>query len=250
MANHKLLLQILEKYGAPPKFVAAIERMYKDLVVVLKVGKELEEILQKVGVRQGENMAPVLFLFLMSAFSETLEEVWKEKGIKVVTVQTASEADFADGKGAIKSHNARQYMSRALSAFEILQCLYVNDGAFIFSTRSELEKGLDMIFCHFAKFGLEMHIERGDTKSKTECVLFTPPQFFDLNNDTPAICNTETEEWEVAEEDMLTDFERSQYESEKKKIERENVSYDGLEETQDIAVADGFVSFTRHFKYI
>ena len=49
---------------------------------------------------------------------------------------------------------------------------------------------------------------------------------------------------------MLTDFERSQYESEKKKIESENVSYDGLEETQDIAVADGFVSFTRHFKYL
>ena len=38
-ANHKLLLQILKKYGAPPKFVASIERMYKDLVVVLKVGK-------------------------------------------------------------------------------------------------------------------------------------------------------------------------------------------------------------------
>ena len=49
---------------------------------------------------------------------------------------------------------------------------------------------------------------------------------------------------------MLTDFERAQHESEKKKIERENVSYDGLEETQDIAVADGFVSFTRHFKYL
>ncbi len=42
-ANHELLLQILEQYGAPPKFVAAIERMYKDLVVVLKIGKETEE---------------------------------------------------------------------------------------------------------------------------------------------------------------------------------------------------------------
>ncbi len=49
---------------------------------------------------------------------------------------------------------------------------------------------------------------------------------------------------------MLTDFECSQHGSEKKKIERENVSYDGLEETQDIAVADRFVSFTKHFKYL
>ena len=56
-------------------------------------------------------MAPIIFLFLMSAFAETLEEVWREKGIKVVTVQTVSEADFADGKGEIKSHSAQQYAS-------------------------------------------------------------------------------------------------------------------------------------------
>ncbi len=42
----------------------------------------------------------------MSTFSETLEEVWKDKGTKVVTVQTASEAGFDDGKGAIKSHSS------------------------------------------------------------------------------------------------------------------------------------------------
>ena len=34
-ANHDLLLCILEKYGAPPKFIASIHTMYTDLVVVL-----------------------------------------------------------------------------------------------------------------------------------------------------------------------------------------------------------------------
>jgi hypothetical protein len=36
-ANHHLLLCILEKYGAPLKFIAAIHTMYTDLVVVLKI---------------------------------------------------------------------------------------------------------------------------------------------------------------------------------------------------------------------
>ena len=35
MANHDLLLKILAKYGAPPKFISAVERMYQDLAVVL-----------------------------------------------------------------------------------------------------------------------------------------------------------------------------------------------------------------------
>ena len=49
-ANHELLLKILELYGVPPNFVAAIERMYQDLSVVLKIGKSVEEIVQEVPV--------------------------------------------------------------------------------------------------------------------------------------------------------------------------------------------------------
>ena len=62
-------------------------------------------------------MAPVLFLFLMSAFAETLEIEWKNQGIGVVTVQTASEEALLEGKAAIKSHSIKQYTSRTLSAF-------------------------------------------------------------------------------------------------------------------------------------
>lgn len=182
-ANHDLLLRILERYGAPPQFVDAISRMYKDLVVVLKIEKSVEEILQEVGVRQG--MAPVLFLFLMPAFAETLEEEWKRHEIEVVTVETASSVDLEAGKGVIKSHTPDQYKSKHLTAFEIIQCLYVDDGAFIFSSRSEMSKGLELVYRHFARFGLEMHIGRDGVDSKTECVFFPAPNFFrDHHNNT------------------------------------------------------------------
>jgi hypothetical protein len=59
--NHNLLLDILERYGTPPRFVSAIERTYQDLVVVLKIEREVVEMLQMVGVQQGDNMAPMLF---------------------------------------------------------------------------------------------------------------------------------------------------------------------------------------------
>ncbi len=50
MANHDLLLNILERYGAPPRTVAAIDRIYQDLVVVLKIKKEVVKLPQSVGV--------------------------------------------------------------------------------------------------------------------------------------------------------------------------------------------------------
>jgi hypothetical protein len=61
------------------------------MVILNKIEKEVQEIPQEVGVQQGDNMAPVLFLFLMTAFAETLELEWKRENIKVVTVMTAAD---------------------------------------------------------------------------------------------------------------------------------------------------------------
>ena len=73
-ASQKLLIKVLEIYGSPPKFFSDIHIMYQDLIVVLKIGNSIEEIIQEVRVIQVDNMAPVIFLFLMDAFSEILSD--------------------------------------------------------------------------------------------------------------------------------------------------------------------------------
>ena len=73
-------------------------------------------------------MAPVLFHFLVTAFAETLEKVWKHQGIPIITVMTAANNNLIDGK--ICNHTPAMFASKKLSAYEILQCLYVDDGAF------------------------------------------------------------------------------------------------------------------------
>ena len=74
--NHQLLIEILRQYSAPPKLCDAIERMYQDLIVVVKLEREEKKTPQIVGVRQGDNLSPVLFLFMMLAFAEALEDEW------------------------------------------------------------------------------------------------------------------------------------------------------------------------------
>ena len=56
--------------------------MYQDLIVIVKVGNEERKILQTVGVRQGDNLSPVLFLFMMFAFAEALENEWEKNGMR------------------------------------------------------------------------------------------------------------------------------------------------------------------------
>ncbi|KAL7517837.1 hypothetical protein ACHAWF_000160 [Thalassiosira exigua] len=69
-SNHELIIEILEKYGALTKFCNDIQRLYDNLKVVLKIGKEKAEIGQGVGVQQGGNLSHVIFLFLMTAFAK------------------------------------------------------------------------------------------------------------------------------------------------------------------------------------
>ena len=89
---------------------------------------------------------------------------------------TAKGINMIDGK--ICSHTPTMFKSTKLTAYEIIQCLYVDDGAFPFSTRGDLQRGMDLIHHHFGRFGLDMHIGQGALTSKTECVFFPPPQFF------------------------------------------------------------------------
>lgn len=72
-ADHELLVKILEKYGVPPNICNVVRRLYTDLKVVFTLGKHKITIIQTVGIRQGDNMAPVLFRFVMSAFHDLLD---------------------------------------------------------------------------------------------------------------------------------------------------------------------------------
>jgi hypothetical protein len=163
--------------------------MYQNLVVVLKFEKEEQELPQSVGVRQGNNMAPVLFLFLMSAFAETLKVEWNNAGIEVCMVQSVIGEKLTNGEGKLQGHLPKDYLSKALTAVEILQCLYVYNGAFIFTSHADLARGLELVCKHFGRLGLKMHIGQGMSPSKMECVFFPPPGFF--NSHSPAALQQE-----------------------------------------------------------
>jgi hypothetical protein len=81
-ANHKLLIELLARYGAPRKLCDIVERLYSDLTVTINVEGIKVIVKQTSGVRQGDNLSPVLFLFLMSAVAESLNNAVEESEIE------------------------------------------------------------------------------------------------------------------------------------------------------------------------
>ena len=50
-------------------------------------------------------------------------------------------------------------------------------------------KGVQFIYDHFKRLGLEMHIGKGAKSSKTECIFFPPPGFFKPKRTLPTMKN-------------------------------------------------------------
>ncbi len=112
--------------------------------------REKAEIYQEVGVRQGDNVSSVIFLFLMSTFVGTLEKEWKQSNL--------TEAIFKNVTNASKRQLTGHLKGRAQRELDLIihQILCIDDGAFFFETREDAILGLDLINKVFAKLGLEM----------------------------------------------------------------------------------------------
>ena len=106
------------------------------------------------GCQAGKNMAPVLFMFLVMAFVETQEDKWM--------ALVLSKAQFACKNNSPRS--TRQlviywpgtFLYRTL--FGIFCTLYVDDGAFVFESRTNIERGIPLLYNYFTWLGLKIHI--------------------------------------------------------------------------------------------
>ena len=170
------MVMILARYGCPPNLCDTITRMYKDSVVKLVIGEFETTIDFKVGFKQGDSVPPVLFLFIVMAFSETLEKELTLNGITKAKLSRNNNSHLSDGQ--LISHPPRSFNCGAL--FELFCMLYVDDGAFVLESRHQLETGTPLPLRHFVKFGVEIHIGKENKPSKTECVFFPTPGYFTL----------------------------------------------------------------------
>jgi len=130
-----------------------------------------------VGVRQSDNMVPVLFLFLLQAFAESTKEAWDRK-IEPIPSLVYSKSDTILHQGElINPKDPRKKKGRIVV---IGFMIFVDDMAFIFNSRQALQCILPFLQQQFSHFGLLMHVgtvnphvkkkRKHLLPSKTECL--------------------------------------------------------------------------------
>ena len=77
--QHDVLFEILKKYGLPISLIDVIRKLYKNCHIQLKLRTTLENVPYETGVQQGNNMAPILFLFMMQVVMQTLKKALPQK---------------------------------------------------------------------------------------------------------------------------------------------------------------------------
>ena len=118
--------------------------------------------------------------------------------------------------------------------------IYIDYVEFVFESIRDLEKFLLLILNPFSKFGLEMNIGRGPKPSKTECAFFPPPGFFKTSSNYSPAVDIDCYQINITEKK----------DNDKQKRKREVKAYDESNDTNIIAVSDGFVTTTKQFRYL
>ena len=121
--------------------------------------------------------------------------------------------------------------------------LYVDDGAFVFISRRDIEVGSYLVYKQFNRFGLQMHIGTPSKDSKTKCVYFPPSGHFKPSALPPSTPPTDPSQLPVTP--------KPKQESKEQKRKRHDNLYYAAPETALINIGEhSHVTFTKHFKYL
>jgi hypothetical protein len=161
--NRELIFQILPLYGVPKEMIDVIKKLYKDVEFTTTSGKASASAAYTSGVKQGCPLSPVLFLFIMQAVCESLDQKWT---FKKPPLQTSSRFLLV-----------REKRKTGMSDTDLTRTVFADDGAFLLLSREDLIAASKLIVTEFKRFGLIVHLGTRSTKqaSKTEA-MFIPPR--------------------------------------------------------------------------
>ena len=101
-----MMSKLSSKFGFPDRFLRVIKKLYKDFKIELKIGKCKTNVEYSTGVKQGDNLAPILFIIVMQFLAELLEKKWRENNLYMPRFKHDTNSFYK--KGQLISHKANK----------------------------------------------------------------------------------------------------------------------------------------------
>ena len=67
---------LILEHGVPQSLISVIQKLYHEVKIDLRIGKEKATFGSTCGVKQGDNLAPILFIMFMNCVAESLDDLW------------------------------------------------------------------------------------------------------------------------------------------------------------------------------
>jgi hypothetical protein len=160
------LFTVLKKYGPADLFVNVVKSLYENFTVTLWVGEAGDvQVPSTIGVLQGSNLSPTLFIVFLQAVLKVTER--EMKCVKPV---------FSTKKDGIivgRRFDTGGPTRSKVTEFHMGESFYADDGAFLFESRDDAEEMLNIMYPECKRFGMQIHIGRNGVRSKMQA-LFVP----------------------------------------------------------------------------
>ena len=157
----EMLWKVMLKFGVPQKIIQLLKAAHDQVKVKFSVDGITHIIDSIIGVKQGDILGPILFVFYIAA----IMIVWRKNydGPKCIFW---TKNDFVMTGRRINTKGEE---------FEFMDSEYADDTAIMFPCRDSLDKWLPKLYDVFEKFGMEIHSGSIGKKSKSEVLFVAAP---------------------------------------------------------------------------
>ncbi|XP_066913064.1 uncharacterized protein [Clytia hemisphaerica] len=172
----ELLWEVLYIFGVPDKLVRLLQSLHANVEVKFVINGIAKRIESIIGVKQGDILGPLLFIFYLAAVMIS----WRTTHPREVCIFHTKFDDILTG---------RRPSTKKCEQFSLPDSEYADDTGVLFTSRSSVETYRPPLVKHFLRFGLEIHVGTEEKSSKSEMLFvsasnqtYTDPLSFDNTN--------------------------------------------------------------------
>ena len=141
-------------------------KLHANFEVEVKVRKKKERFPYGCGVRQGDNLAPILFILVIQLVVESLAIEFRKHNINLPSMRVSSSEECI-----IRKHKNAQVKKIDHLALLILLC--IDNRALPFYSRNDITIGIQLCINVMSKFELITHTSMREKESKNKTMLFS-----------------------------------------------------------------------------